>query len=430
MRSPAASAKPSIPILLMALAALFASNGRITCAQGKTPPDSPKPKIRAITAFVNLDRTQFQQQIADTLKVLRRAQTIFESRGYQVQTIRIATQPFPEYTRGMTTDQAVTFFKQLDALAEQQKFAMSIGPAMLNAGDTPAQADLLAEILSSTRTLVGSLTVAGDDGVRWGAVGAAARVMKKLEESTEHSQGNFRFAAAALVPPVTPFFPTAYHTGFGHQFALALESANVVAAAFKNAPDLPTAKQRLTDALAAAAFDIERHAGRVDQETGWTYMGIDLSPAPSPGKDTSIGAAIENLTAQPVGLSGTLTAAATITAAIKDVKVKQTGYSGLMLPVLEDSVLAERWSEGRISVDALLSYSAVCGTGLDTIPLPGNTSEEELSLVIGDVASLAVKWHKPLSARLMPITGKGWGETTEFDNPFLVNATLQQFGPK
>jgi uncharacterized protein (UPF0210 family) len=287
---------------------------------------------------------------------------------------------------------------------------------------------LLAEILTNTKTLNASLVVAGDDGVRWGAVGAAARVMKKLEEATEHSQGNFRFAAIAMVPPVTPFFPAAYHTGFGHQFAIALESANVVAAAFKDARDLSMARQRMIDMLASVAFDIESHAGRVDQETGWTYMGIDLSPAPS--KDASIGVAIENLTTQPVGLSGTLTAAATITAAIRDVKVKQTGYNGLMLPILEDTRLAQRWSEGRISIDALLSYSAVCGTGLDTIPLPGDTSAEQLSLMIGDMASLAVKWHKPLSARLLPVTSKGWGEVTEFDDPFLVNATLQQFDKK
>jgi len=388
-------------------------------------------KIRAITAFINLDRTQYQQQIADALKMLRRAQTTFESRGYPVQSIRIATQPFPEYTQGMNTQQAVAFFKQLDALAEQQRFALSIGPAMPNANDSASQTDLLAEILINTKTLNASLTVAGEDGVRWGAVGAAARLMKKVEQATEHSQGNFRFAAVALVPPVTPFFPAAYHTGFGHQFAVALESANLVAAAFKDAHDLAVARQRLVDALANVAFDIERHAGRVDQETGWTYMGIDLSPAPSPGKDgASIGAAIENLTTQPFGMGGTLTAAATITAAIKDVKVKQTGYSGLMLPVLEDTVLAQRWSEGRISIDSLLSYSAVCGTGLDTVPLPGDTSSEQLSLIIGDMASLAVKWHKPLSARLLPVTGKGWGETTEFDNPFLVNATLQPLDKK
>ncbi|HEX4544653.1 MAG TPA: DUF711 family protein [Candidatus Acidoferrum sp.] len=397
-------------------------------AQGKIQPDPTKPKIRAITAFINLDRREYQQEVTDALKMLRRAQTTFESRGYVVQTIRIATQPFPEYTKGMTNEQAVAFFKQLDALAAQQKFAMSIGPAMLNADDNASQADLLAEILTNTKALNASLAVAGEDGVRWGAVGAAARVMKKLEEATEHSQGNFRFAAIALVPPVTPFFPAAYHTGFGHQFAIALESANLVAAAFKNAKDLSMARQRLIDMLASAAFEIEGHAGRVDSETGWTYMGIDLSPAPS--KDASIGVAIENLTTQPVGLSGTMTAAATITSAIRDVKVKQTGYSGLMLPILEDTLLAQRWSEGRISIDALLSYSAVCGTGLDTIPLPGDTSAEQLSLIIGDMASLAVKWHKPLSARLLPVTGKGWGETTEFDDPFLVNATLQQFGKK
>jgi uncharacterized protein len=391
-------------------------------AQQKAPTEE-KPKIRAITAFINLDRAQYQQQVAEALKMLKRAQVVYESRGYEVQTIRISTQPFPEYTKGLTTDQAVAFFKQYDALAAKEKFAAAIGPAMLNADDSAGWADLLAEILSNTKSLNASLVVAGEDGVHWAAVGAAARVMKKLENSTPHSQGNFSFSAIAMVPPLTPFYPGSYHTGFGHQFAVALQSANVVAAAFQDAPDLATAKQRLTDSLAAGAFDIERLSGRVDQDTGWTYMGIDLSPAPL--KDVSIGAAIENLTTQPFGTSGTLTAAATITAAIKDVKVKQAGYSGLMLPILEDSRLAQRWSEGRISLDALLAYSAVCGTGLDTIPLPGDITAEQLSLIIGDMASLAYKWHKPLSARLLPIARKGPGEMTDLDDPFLVNAVLQ-----
>jgi uncharacterized protein (UPF0210 family) len=390
-------------------------------AQKKPAGQSPI-KIRAITAFVNLDRTQYQIQITDAVKMLKRARTILESRGFPVETIRIATQPFPEYIQGLSTEQALAFFRNYDALAIQEGFAASIGPAMPNATDSPAQADLLAEILKNTKQLNGSLVVAGDDGVRWPAVGAAARVMKQLED-TEHSQGNFRFAAIAMVGPLTPFFPAAYHNGFGHQFAIALESADLVADAFKNAPDLATARRRLIDALGKEAFTIQAEAGRVDMETGWTYMGIDLSPAPL--KDVSIGAAIENLTTQPVGSSGTLTAAATITSAIREIQVKQTGYSGLMLPILEDTRLAQRWSEGRLSIDALLSYSAVCGTGLDTVPLPGDISAEQLSLIIGDMASLAVKWHKPLSARLFPVQGKGPGEMTELDSQFLVNATIQ-----
>ncbi len=390
-------------------------------------PDPDKPKIRAITAFVNLDRTQYQPQIADALKMLKYARTVFESRGFEVQTIRISTQPFPQYTKGLTTEQTLAFFRNYDAVAEQDKFDASIGPAMLNADDSEAQADLLAEILRNTKVLNASLVVAGEDGVRWRAVGAAARVMKKLEE-TEHSQGNFRFSALAMVPPLTPFYPGSYHTGFGHQFAIALQSANVVAAAFKNAPDLRVARQKLTDSLAASAFDVEALAQRIDRETGWAYTGIDLSPAPL--KDVSIGAALENLTSQPFGSSGTLTAAATVTAAIKDITVKRTGYSGLMLPILEDSRLSQRWSEGSVSIDALLSYSAVCGTGLDTVPLPGDISEEHLDLIIGDMASLAFKWHKPLSARLLPVTGKGPGDMTEFDDPFLVNATIQPLEQK
>jgi uncharacterized protein len=396
-------------------------------AQRKAPPDPARPKIRAITAFINLDRAQYQQQVADAMTMLKRARTIFESRDYEVETIRISTQPFADYTKGLTPEQALTFFKNYDALATLDKFAASIGPAMFHADDPESQADLLVDVLKNTKSINASLVVADENGVRWPSVGAAARAMQKFSAS-EHSQANFSFSAIALVPPLTPFYPGSYHTGFGHQFAIALESANTVAAAFQGAPDLATARRRLTERLGSEAFAVEALAGRVDQDTGWAYMGIDLSPAPL--KEVSIAAALETLTGQPIGSPGTLTGAATITAAIHDIQVKQTGYSGLMLPILEDSRLAQRWSEGRISLDALLSYSAVCGTGLDTVPLPGDVTEQQLELIIGDMASLAVKWHKPLSARLLPVTGKKPGDRTEFDDPFLVNATLQPLDHK
>ncbi len=62
-------------------------------AQRKAPPDPARPKIRAITAFVNLDRAQYQQQIADAMTMLKRARTIFESRDYEVETIRPPSTP-------------------------------------------------------------------------------------------------------------------------------------------------------------------------------------------------------------------------------------------------------------------------------------------------------------------------------------------------
>lgn len=45
--------------------------------------------------------------------------------------------------------------------------------------------------------------------------------------------------------------------------------------------------------------------------------------------------------------------------------------------------------------------------------------------MIGDMASLAFKWHKLLSARLQPAPGKKPGERTDFDDPFMVNTTIR-----
>jgi uncharacterized protein len=183
------------------------------------------------------------------------------------------------------------------------------------------------------------------------------------------------------------------------------------------------AEESLRNVLGAHAAQIEKTAVEISKGSDWKYGGIDLSPAPL--KDVSIGRAVENFLGAPVGSSGTLGTAALITRALKAIPVKQAGYSGLMLPILEDTVLAQRWSEGRLSIDAMLAYSAVCGTGLDTIPLPGDVTQKQLEAILGDVASLSVKWHKPLSARLQPVAGKKPGDMTEFDDPFLVNSKIQ-----
>jgi uncharacterized protein (UPF0210 family) len=102
----------------------------------------------------------------------------------------------------------------------------------------------------------------------------------------------------------------------------------------------------------------------------------------------------------------------------------RAGFSGLMLPVLEDAVLAQRAAQGLLSVTDLLLYSAVCGTGLDTVPLPGDASAEQLAAVLLDVAALACRLEKSLTARLMPIPGKQAGDLTDFDFAFFANSRV------
>ena len=382
-----------------------------------------KPKIRAITAFIRLDTNQYKQQVADALTMLRKAKARYELAGYEVQTIRITTQPFTEYTHGMSKQDILAFFHDFDILAKRENILIGIGPALMSEKDDPGQAQLLAEILTLTASMRGTIVVAGDDGIHWKAVHAAAEVMKYLEDHTDHSIGNFYFAAIANVPAYAPFYPASYHQGLGHQFAIALESANVVAAVMAVQRDQESTRQALISELGMHARAIEDIASKLDQETGWTYMGLDLSPAPR--KEVSIASAMAGFTGGRFGTSGTMTAAATITAALRDIAVKKVGYSGLMMPVLEDTRLSQLWSEGAISMDQLLAYSAVCGTGLDTIPLPGDVTTQQLERIIGDVASLSVKWTKPLSARLLPVAGAKSGDRTAFDDPNLINTIIQ-----
>jgi len=410
-------------VFLLAACACAATGAQETA----TP--TGKTKIRAITAFVRIDRGSYQIQMDEAVKFLKIAKTTFESRDCVVQTLRIATQPFPEYTQGMSHEEALQFFKNLDGIAQTGQVILAIGPAYLSATDGEAQADLLADILRNTKSISATVNVTNDTGVNWPAVRAAARVMKTLSDGTLHSEGNFRFAALANVPQGSPFFPAAYLTGLGHQFAVGLESAGDLARAVKDAADLANARRQLTDVLFREVSDVEALALRVDRERGWTYLGVDLSPAP--GKEASIGTVIENISKQPFGANGTLAAVGVITSALKDIGLRRTGYSGLMLPILEDPVLAERWNAGLVSLDALVSYSAVCGTGLDTIPLPGDATVEQLARIIGDVATLSAKWNKPLSARLLPVAGRMAGQQTEFSDPALLNGVIQPLsGPE
>lgn len=384
-----------------------------------------KAKIRTVTAFLKLNRATYEQQIDETLDFLQKAKTELEQGGYEVQTIRIATQPFGEYTGDLSEVDGFKFLRELDRLAVAKGFTISVGPAMLHLGDDPKRAELLANALAPGENIDGSVLIAGEDGIHWDAIESAASVIQFLAVHSPRSSANFRFAAGALTPAATPFFPTGYENGNDHGFALGLQSANVVMEALSGAKSggVGEAEKAIVDKLGPQAQEIEGICRDVARKTGWHYDGIDVSPVPM--KRESIGAAIEAFTGSWFGSSGTLTTAALITRALQVIPVTRVGYSGLMMPVMEDQTIAKRWSEGSISIDGLLAYSSVCGTGLDVVPLPGRVTHLQLVRILGDVASLSVKWKKPLSARLMPVAGKDVGDRTDFDDPRIVNAMIR-----
>jgi uncharacterized protein len=184
------------------------------------------------------------------------------------------------------------------------------------------------------------------------------------------------------------------------------------------APTSQAATSRLRELLNRSLAPVERIGSAFAKREGRAYLGID--PSPAPGLDRSIGAALEALMRQPFGSHGTVDACAAVTAAIRTLTVKTCGYVGLMLPVLEDPVLARRASEGRFDLRDLLLFSSVCGTGLDVVPIPGDTPVEVLERIVRDTAALAARWAKPLSTRLFLVPGKKAGEMATFANPLLT----------
>src|SRR5260370_1222615 len=207
---------------VVVVALLFLLVAAAQAPQAGSGSSRPNPKIRTVTAFVRLDRDAYRSQVADAMKMLRAAKAEFSSAGYEVETIRITSQPFPEYTKGLSQEQALAFFHDYDKLAQQEGFAPDIGSAMDLDTDDPQQADLLARILASTDSINGFIHVAGEKGIQWNAIRVAARVMKYLEDHTPHSEGNFRFAAGAFPPDNAPFFPVSSTQGSGHGFAIGL----------------------------------------------------------------------------------------------------------------------------------------------------------------------------------------------------------------
>ena len=156
---------------------------------------------------------------------------------------------------------------------------------------------------------------------------------------------------------------------------------------------------------------------------GLVFGGIDLSPAPL-GED-SIVSALELSGYGPIGSPGTVALAAALTSALKNTGLPVCGYCGLMLPVLEDAMLGLRWEKGLVTAHELLLYSAVSGTGLDTVPLPGDKDATGIAHLLCDVATLALRLNKPLSARLFPVPGKKAGQRTEFTSPYLTNTLVR-----
>jgi uncharacterized protein (UPF0210 family) len=384
------------------------------------------PPIRSLAYGTGAAAAALPSAVADAARILRSGERAFGDAGYEVQTVRIATRPLLGDPNAAPVTLLASAARLQGALADSGLGIASIGPA---AAWQPAfestALDVVAEILLANPGLYASALIArpGHPARREVAERVAATVLR-LGRDSDGGLATFRFAATACMPPGSPFFPAGYHDG-PDALTVGWQGASVVTDVAR-ATGRATTADDIRSALENAAEPVVATARRVADEAGVAFGGIDLSPAPM-GSD-SIGAALELLSGVPLGEPGTMAAAAVVTTALKTAHLPLAGYSGLMLPVMEDDVLAARWADGRLGFQQLLAWSAVCGTGLDAVPLPGLVDEDAMAQLFLDVAALAVRLAKPLSARLMPVPGRAAGEMTAFGSPYLVETRIQALG--
>lgn len=384
-------------------------------------------EIRSLTCFVDVELPMQAAQWRQVARFAARARAMFTDAGYPVQSVRLATQPFPKM---LASSESLA----LPALAtEVEQSARDAGMDYVSLGPAPGAlgrfgwlaAEEIPEAIASTDAAFFGMDIASAErGIDLAALKTAAAVIQRVARVSADGFGNLRLAALANCQPWSPFFPVAYHGGGEPRFAVATESADLAVQAFSDATSPSDAEERLTELVQQEADRIVATAQRAAQALHIGFAGIDFSLAPFPVPERSVGHAIETLTGGRFGERGTLFVAGLMTRAVGRARFPKTGFCGLMLPVLEDASLAARSQEGTFSLDSLLLYSAVCGTGLDTIPLPGDASREELSAILADLATLAVQLNKPLTARLMPIPGKEASDLTDFDFAYFANSSI------
>jgi uncharacterized protein (UPF0210 family) len=379
-------------------------------------------KIRSITYFLDPGWPLDQDQIKKAGDLIVSARTAFETGGYTVQSTRLASVSFAGRVPGLDPHEVVAFAQALEAVAGSLGFDyVSIGPAL---PQLPASYTAVPHVLEATQNVFVSGQMSTPDGVSLQAVRACAEIIDAAATISPDGFGNLRFAATTNMPPDAPFFPAAYHSGEQPSFALAMEAADLAVDAFTQASNLSSARQSLIESLEGHALRLNAIASAQARQARLPFGGIDFSMAPFPDDAISLGVALERMGAPATGSHGSLAAAAILTDTLDRARFPRAGFSGLMMPVLEDTRLALRASQGSLTVMDLLLYSTVCGTGLDTIPLPGDTTTDQLAAILLDVACLGQRLEKPLTARLMPVPGKQAGDMTEFDFPYFANSRI------
>ncbi len=396
-------------------------------------------RVRTITTFLVLDKNTeaWKTAILNAATFCTELSEQFKQDDYTVQSIRIVTNAFGEYldTSSLSTaKQGLSLIsdilKNIDLGDLRIRFA--IGEAV-----NQHEIKLLPELIKDYGDLCNAcvnIPLDSNGILDNELITHCSKAIQSIGQITPRSEGNFNFTVNFNCQPLIPYFPASYHRSeLGNQYVVGLETPDLLVAVLKevnkNNPEY-SHNEKMAACFDAMQSALQYHVDQVakiienNNNNDFKFAGVDSSAAPS--KDcSSMVDVYQQLGVEYFGAAGTVEASALLTRVFKSITgMPLVGFSGLMLAVTEDQGLADATLNNEFDIRSLLTYSAVCGIGLDTVPIPGDTPNAKIDAIMRDTGTMAFRLNKPLTVRLFPVPNLKAGDVTQFESDDLCNCAV------
>ena len=325
--------------------------------------------------------------------------------------------------------------------------------ALVSKGMTPAEELLIRSIpqaLAVTERVCSSVNVGSTKtGINMDAVKLMGEIVLETAEASKEqdSLGCAKLVVFCNAPDDNPFMAGAFHgvTEADCIINVGVSGPGVVKTALESVRGADF--QTLCEMIKRTAFKVTRVGQLVAQEAskrlGVPFGIVDLSLAPTPAIGDSVAEILEEIGLERVGAPGTTAALALLNDQVKKGGVMAAqavgGLSGAFIPVSEDQGMIDSVNLGALTLEKLEAMTCVCSVGLDMIAIPGDTKASTIAGIIADESAIGMINQKTTAVRLIPVIGKGVGETVEFGglpgyapimpvNQFSCNAFVERGG--
>lgn len=396
--------------------------------------------VRTITMGISIldcadpDLKKFCARVYD--KVTKKAENLVKvgeaisyEFGIPVVNKRISVTPVAIAAASCKTDSFVAAAAALDAAAAAVGVNFIGGfSALVQKGTTDADKillDSIPEALSVTERVCSSAAVGSSRyGVNMDAVRRAGEIIKETARLTrdKDSIGCAKLVIFCNAVDDNPFMAGAFHgVGEGEcAINVGVSGPGVVRRALSEVREADFGE--LCETVKRTAFKITRVGQLVAKEAskrlGVPFGIIDLSLAPTPAVGDSVAEILQEMGLEHAGAPGTTAALAILNDNVKKGGIMASSYvgglSGAFIPVSEDSGMIEAVKAGALTLEKLEAMTSVCSVGLDMIAIPGDTSAETISGIIADETAIGMINNKTTAVRIIPVEGKGVGDTATF----------------